>query len=86
MPRIPSSLRLGAYRDMIFSDALEIFDVGDDTESGRASKNGGYRAIQILLRVISRSNGKHNVGMIKCTLGPYHLTLGVRNLNRIIII
>lgn len=86
IPRIPSSLRLGAYRDIVLSDSLEIFDVGDDTEPVKASKSGRYRVIQIFPRVISRSNGKHNVGMVKCILGPYHLTLGVRNLNRIIIV
>lgn len=86
IPRIPSSLRLGAYRDMIFSNSLEISEVRDDTESGGASKTDGYGVIQILVGVISGSNGKHNVGMIKRTFGPYHLTLSIRNLDRVIIV
>lgn len=41
IPCIPSPFRLAAERDVVFGDSLEIFEVGNDTISGRTPSLGG---------------------------------------------
>lgn len=71
---------------MVFSNSLQVFDVGDDTKFGRAPKLGGHWLFQMLARVVASPNRQHDVRVFKCGFWPNCFALSLCDFNRIVIV